>query len=49
VVGRGVAEGMVELVERVSQSREDLPASELLARLMPRILNQRQGLRAAWP
>jgi prolyl-tRNA synthetase len=43
VVGRGAAEGIVELVERVSQAREDLPAGELLTRLQPRILSQRRG------
>jgi prolyl-tRNA synthetase len=46
VVGRGAAAGTVELVERASHSREDLPAAELLARLQPRILAQRQGLQA---
>jgi prolyl-tRNA synthetase len=44
VVGRGASEGMVELVERVSQARDDLPAADLLARLQPLILSQRRGM-----
>jgi prolyl-tRNA synthetase len=44
VVGRGASAGMVELVERSSGDKRELPASELLAALLPSLENQRQGL-----
>ncbi|MCT0229834.1 proline--tRNA ligase [Synechococcus sp. CS-1324] len=44
VVGRGAATGMVELVERVSHASEELPATDLLARLLPRLVAGRRGL-----
>jgi len=47
VVGRGAAAAMVELVERASQTSEELPATDLLARLQPRLLSQRQGVLAS--
>ncbi|CAK6691915.1 proline--tRNA ligase [Synechococcus sp. CCY9201] len=45
VVGRGAADGQVELVERASGDKQDLSADELLAELLPRIQAGRQGLR----
>ena len=44
VVGRGAAEARVEVVERISQVRDELPAAELLAWLLPRLQAQRGGL-----
>jgi prolyl-tRNA synthetase len=44
VVGRGAAEGMVELVDRQGGEAEGLAAAELVERLLPRIAAQRQGL-----
>ncbi|WP_094559914.1 proline--tRNA ligase [Synechococcus sp. 8F6] len=44
VVGRGAATGLVELVERTSGDKRELPASELLAALLPSLESQRQGL-----
>ena len=44
MVGRGASAGMVELVERSSGDKRELPASELLAALLPSLENQRQGL-----
>ena len=44
VVGRGAAAGLVELVERTSGDKRELPASELLAALLPSLESQRQGL-----
>ena len=44
VVGRGAAAGVVELVERSSGDKRELPASELLATLLPSLESQRQGL-----
>ncbi|MEX0589229.1 MAG: proline--tRNA ligase [Cyanobium sp.] len=44
VVGRGAAAGLVELVERSSSEKQELPASELLGALLPKLETQRQGL-----
>jgi prolyl-tRNA synthetase len=44
VVGRGAADGRIELVNRLGDSSEDLAAEELLAQLLPRLLEQRGGL-----
>ena len=44
VVGRGAADGLVELVERSSCSKRDLPAIELLETLLPCLASQRMGL-----
>ena len=44
VVGRGAADGLVELVERSSSSKRDLPATELLETLLPSLASQRMGL-----
>ena len=44
VVGRGAADGLVELVERSSCSKRDLPAIELLDALLPSLASQRMGL-----
>jgi prolyl-tRNA synthetase len=44
VVGRGVAAGLVELVERSTNSKRDLPAIELLETLLPSLASQRMGL-----
>ena len=44
VVGRGAAEGQIELVERQGSQRTDLAAAELLATLLPRIERERLGL-----
>ncbi len=46
VVGRGAADGLVELVERSSCSKRDLPAIELLETLLPCLASQRMGLPA---
>ena len=46
VVGRGAAEGQVELVERSSGSKRELAASELPAQLLEILLPQRRGLLA---
>jgi prolyl-tRNA synthetase len=44
VVGRGAADGRVELVERSPARSQDLPADDLLALLLPGIEQQRRGL-----
>ena len=44
VVGRGAAEGQVELVERAGGAKRDLAATDLLAALVPVIEAARQGL-----
>ncbi len=44
VVGRGAAEGRVELVERSGAGSQELPADGLLAHLLPRLERQRRGL-----
>jgi prolyl-tRNA synthetase len=46
VVGRGAAEGQVELVERAAGAKRDLAASQLLSTLLPAIDAGRQGLLA---
>jgi prolyl-tRNA synthetase len=44
VVGRGAAQGRVELVERSAAGSQELPADGLLAHLLPRLERQRRGL-----
>ena len=44
VVGRGADKGEIELVERRGNRREDLAASALMAVLLPRLEQGRQGL-----
>ncbi len=44
VVGRGAADGLVELVERASRSSRELPAAELVATLNERLAVERRGL-----
>ena len=47
VVGRGAAEGQVELVQRSTGAKQDLAANQLEATLLPQLLLERQGLLAA--
>jgi prolyl-tRNA synthetase len=47
VVGRGAAEGQVELVQRSGGHKQDLPAADLLQQLLPTIQAERRGLLAA--
>ena len=47
VVGRGAAEGQVELVERASGGKRDLAAAAVLSTLVPLIEAARLGLLAA--
>ncbi|MFM2079967.1 MAG: hypothetical protein RLZZ219_649 [Cyanobacteriota bacterium] len=47
VVGRGAADGQVELVQRAGGLRQELPAADLLSVLVPRIGAERSGLPAA--
>jgi prolyl-tRNA synthetase len=47
VVGRGAAEGQVELVQRSTGAKQDLAADQLEATLLPQLLLERQGLLAA--
>ena len=44
VVGRGAAQGQIELVERQGGNKHDLAAAELLATLLPQLQQQRRGL-----
>jgi len=44
VVGRGAAEGQVELVQRAGGQRTDLAASDLQAQLLPQLVRERSGL-----
>ena len=44
VVGRGAAAGLVELVERSTGNKQELPANDLLGTLLPSLQAQRQGL-----
>jgi prolyl-tRNA synthetase len=44
VVGGGAATGLVELVERSSGDKRELPAGGLLEALLPTLESQRQGL-----
>lgn len=44
VVGRGAADGQVELVERAGGAKRDLAASELMAVLLPALEAGRRGL-----
>ncbi|NCV91905.1 MAG: proline--tRNA ligase, partial [Synechococcaceae bacterium WB7_3xG_012] len=47
VVGRGAAEGQVELVQRSTGAKQDLAADQLEATLLPQLLLERQGLLAS--
>jgi prolyl-tRNA synthetase len=47
VVGRGAAEGQVELVQRSGGEKQDLPAAALQQQLLPRIQAERRGLLTA--
>jgi prolyl-tRNA synthetase len=47
VVGRGAAEGQVELVQRSVGERQDVPVAELQPLLMERLAAERRGLLAA--
>ena len=47
VVGRGAADGQVELVQRAGCHKRDLAAHNLLAELVPCIERERRGLTAA--
>jgi len=44
VVGRGAANGQIELVQRQGRSSEELAASALLEVLLPRLTTERRGL-----
>ena len=44
VVGRGAADGQVELVQRAGGERSDLPVSDLQAVLLPQLARERSGL-----
>ncbi|MFZ9952841.1 MAG: proline--tRNA ligase, partial [Vulcanococcus sp.] len=44
VVGRGAADGQVELVQRAGGAKRDLAAAELLEQLQPQIVAERAGL-----
>ncbi|MCX5940539.1 MAG: proline--tRNA ligase [Cyanobium sp. LacPavin_0818_WC50_MAG_67_9] len=44
VVGRGAAAGLVELVERATGHKRELPANDLLGALLPSLQTQRRGL-----
>ena len=46
VVGRGAAEGAIELVERQDSIKQELAADQLLAQLLPRLERERRGLLA---
>ena len=47
VVGRGAADGQVELVQRVSGERLDLAAGDLQNQLLPQLQRERAGLATA--
>ena len=47
VVGRGAADGQVELVQRASGERSDVPAAEVLSRLQAHLERERAGLLSA--
>jgi prolyl-tRNA synthetase len=47
VVGRGAAQGQVELVQRSAGERLDLPASGLQSQLLPQLQRERAGLAKA--
>jgi len=44
VVGRGAADGLVELVERATGEKRDLAAATLLTTLLPLLQQQRSGI-----
>ena len=47
VVGRGAADGQVELVQRASGQRSDVPAAEVLSQLQAHLERERAGLLSA--
>jgi prolyl-tRNA synthetase len=47
VVGRGAADGQVELVQRASGERSDVPAAEVLSQLQAYLERERVGLLSA--
>ncbi len=47
VVGRGAADGMVELVQRAGGERSDLPATSVVAQLQQQLERERAGLATA--
>ena len=47
VVGRGAADGQVELVQRAGSRKQDLAAADLLGQLVPQLERERGGLAAA--
>ena len=47
VVGRGAADGMVELVQRAGGERSDLPATAVVAQLQQQLERERAGLATA--
>ena len=47
VVGRGAADGQVELVQRASGERSDVPAAEVLSQLQAHLERERAGLLSA--
>jgi prolyl-tRNA synthetase len=47
VVGRGAADGQVELVQRRSGERQDLAAGDLQNQLLPQLQRERAGLATA--
>ena len=44
VVGRGAADGQIELVERATGAKQDLAAADLLTTLLPTLQRQRAGI-----
>ena len=46
VVGRGAADGQVELVQRSTADKQDLSADALESTLLPQLQVERQGLLA---
>ena len=44
VVGRGAADGQVELVQRAGGRKQDLAGTALLEQLLPQIEAERSGL-----
>jgi prolyl-tRNA synthetase len=47
VVGRGAADGQVELVQRASGERSDVPAAEVVSQLQAHLERERAGLLSA--
>jgi prolyl-tRNA synthetase len=47
VVGRGAPDGQVELVQRTSGERSDVPATKVLSQLQVHLERERAGLLSA--